>query len=78
MTIWSKWSYCQRRVVWTISKHLRPIPSSIVENSLRNRHFNLKNEKSENLKLLRNYNYLTFFSRRSPFPHNVCELVTMT
>ncbi len=35
------------RVVWAVSKHLRPIPSPIVENSLRNRHLNLKNEKSE-------------------------------
>ncbi len=36
--IWSKWSYCQGRVVWAINKHLRPIPSPTVENSQRNRH----------------------------------------
>ncbi len=46
--IWSKWSYCCGKVGWAISKYLRPIPSAIVENSLRNRHLNLKNEKSEN------------------------------
>ncbi len=43
--IWSKWSYCQERVVWALSKHLRPIPSPTVENLLRNRHLNLKNGK---------------------------------
>ncbi len=55
--IWLKWSYCQGRVVWAISKHLRSIPSPTVENSLRNRFLNLKNEKSENFKMWRNHNF---------------------
>ncbi len=59
--IWSKWSYCQRRVVWVIHKHLRPIPSPTVENLLRNRILNLKNGKSENFKMLRSINF-NFFS----------------
>ncbi len=46
--IWSKWRYCHWRVVWVVSKHLRPIPSTSVKNSLRNRPLNLKNEKSKN------------------------------
>ncbi len=52
--IWSKWRYVHGRVVWAISKHLRPNPSPTVENSLRNRHLNQKNKKSKNFKMLRN------------------------
>ncbi len=55
--IWLKWSYCQEKVVWAMSKHLRPIPSATVENSLRNRQLNMKNERSENFKMLRNHNF---------------------
>ncbi len=58
--IWSKWSYCQGKVVWAISKHLRSIPSPTFENSLRNGHLNLKNLKSENFKMLRNRNFNIF------------------
>ncbi len=64
--IWWKWSYSQGRVVWTISKHLRPIPSPTVENSLKHRHPNLKNEKSENFKMLRNHNF-NIFPKNSHF-----------
>ncbi len=59
------------------SKHLRPIPSPNVENSLRNRHLNLKNEKSKNFKMLRNLN-VKFFPKKKPFPHHICESVAMT
>ncbi len=55
----SKWSYCQE-----INKHLRPVPSPTVENSLSNRHLNLKNEKSENFKMLRNCNFNIFFLKK--------------
>ncbi len=60
----SKLSYCQEKVVLAISKHLRPILSQTVENSLRNRHLNLKNEKSKNLEMLWNRNFNIFFSRK--------------
>ncbi len=63
--IWSKCSYCQRRVVWAISEHLRPIISPTVENSLRNRPLNLKNEKSENFEMLRNRNFNIFFQKKA-------------
>ncbi len=65
--IWSKWSYCQGRVVWPISKHLRQLPSPIFGNSLRNRHLNLKNEKSKNFKMLRNRNFNFFPPEKSHF-----------
>ncbi len=71
-SIWLKWSYCRGRVVRAISKHLRPIPSPTVENSLRNRHLNLKNVKSGNFKMLRNHNFNVFFSRKQPFPFHIC------
>ncbi len=63
--IWSKWSYCQRRVVWDISKHLRPIPSLTVKHSQRNRHLNLKNERRENFKILKNRNFNFFLPEKS-------------
>ncbi len=63
--IWSKWSYCQGRVVWALSKHLRQIPSPIVENLLRKKHLKLKNEKSEDFKMLRNQNSNIFSLKKS-------------
>ncbi len=63
--IWLKWSYCQGRVVWAISEHLRPIPSPTVENSSRNRHLNLKNETRENFKMLRNCNFNIFSHKKA-------------
>ncbi len=76
--IWSVWSYCQGRVVWSISKHLRPIPSSTVENCLNNKHLNLKNEKSENFKMLRNGNLNIFFQKKVISSSRMCESVAMT
>ncbi len=64
-SIRSKWSYCLGRVVWAISKHLRPIPSPTVENVQRNRHLNLKNKNSENFKMLRNCHFNIFFLKKS-------------
>ncbi len=61
-----------------ISKHLRPIPFTTVENSLKNGLLNLKNEKSENFKMLRNRNFNIFSPRKKPFPHHVCESVSVT
>ncbi len=63
--IWSVWSYCQGRVLWSISKHLRAIPPPTVENCLSNRHLNLKNKKSENFKILRNRNLNIFFQKKA-------------
>ncbi len=54
-----------RRVVCSISKHLRLIPSPTVENCLSNRHLNLKNEKSENFKILRNRKLNIFFQKKA-------------
>ncbi len=75
--IWSKWSYCQWRVVWDISKHLRPIPSPTVENLLRQRHLNLKNEKMKISKCWQ-ITVLTFFSRKKTCPPHICVSVATT
>ncbi len=53
----------QKKLVWAISKHLKPISSATVENSLRNRHLNLK---SDNFKMLGNCNF-KFFQEKSHF-----------
>ncbi len=57
----SKQGYCQGRVVQAIRKHLSPIPCLTVENLLRNRHLNLKNEKI----MLRNCNFNFFFQQKT-------------
>ncbi len=61
----SKWSYCQGRVVRGTSKHLRPIPSPTVKNSLRNKHLNPKNKKRKNIKMLRNRNFNIFSQKKT-------------
>ncbi len=69
---WQKLIEKLQAEILSISKHLRPIPSQSIENSLRNRHLNMKNEKSENFKMLRNGNLnIFFFPKKNPFTHHV-------